>query len=44
MKKLFLKLKKILKDLTIDNDLILVEEAIREYYEIQEEEKNAETK
>lgn len=32
------------EDLTIDNDLILVEKAIREYYEIQEEEKNAETK
>ena len=32
------------EDLTIDNDLTLVEEAIREYYEIQEEEKNAETK
>lgn len=32
------------EDLTIDNDLILVEKAIREYYEIQEDEKNAETK
>ena len=32
------------EDLTIDNDLLLVEETIRKYYEMQEEDSNAETK